>query len=147
MGKALAAGEIRSHHKVPDNLAEYESGMPDIPDHLSDSAKVHWEKVTQQMDEAGVLSVADADVLAMYCEEYVLWISEKQKLLEEGTIVDGARGGKVKNPRTTLVNSLRTNVITLQKQLGLTPQTRKKITTANPRPKKKAPNRFAALGF
>ena len=71
---------VRSHHKAPDDLAEFESGIPDAPEHLTKKAKAHWKKLVKELDEAGVLCVADADALAMYCEDYVLWVSEKQNL-------------------------------------------------------------------
>jgi len=141
---------VRSHHKAPDTEPDYEVCAPDDPEHLSTAAEKHWAVMAVELYEAGVMTTADVDALAIYCETYVPGGAEKKALQSEDTIMTGSKGAPIRNPRIALVNQLYRQLQQMMNHFGITPKTRNKVKSNKPKggaPTGKPQNRFAALGF
>lgn len=104
------AQKCRINHTEP----EMESGVPDPPDWLIPEARKEWDKVVQQLTQAGVLCLVDGSMLAVYAQLY-------------GRFVVAQRTGE---PVTAaMVTQLRV----LAGCFGLEPSSRTRLSTVKPK--------------
>lgn len=64
-----------------------EKGIPSVPAHLSDEAKVEWGRVANSLNNLGVLTMIDRAVLAAYCQAYADWVEAEEQLRRYGKVV------------------------------------------------------------
>ena len=131
-GSSLVAG--RAGEPTP------ASGIPDKPDELSDRAANVWDQVTSLIDGMGVLTIADGNSLARYCELYGRWVDVASFLANHGetyTIYEkyhrdyilDEHGRKVisqikRFPQTVVASDLANQLLRIEQQFGLTPSSR-----------------------
>jgi P27 family predicted phage terminase small subunit len=132
---------------------KFPKSIPDCPSWLrSGVAKKEWKKVTKLLSEAGILTIADGNSLAMYC--YI--ISEIDRLTEALSGEDAdiikiekmdSLGNKINetkiNPRTIRLENYIKELRYYSALFGLDPVDRGRIKAGSmPKPKGKDKERF-----
>jgi P27 family predicted phage terminase small subunit len=97
------------------------------PEGLSTKARNEWNRMVTLMDEADLLSNADVDALAMYCELSVTYWENMAQLRKEGYIRINTSGNPSANPREAMANRAMAAMRSIQSEFGLTPSSRTKI--------------------
>lgn len=144
---------ITGRQRGPVNPAEAmpPPGMPDVPEHLSDAAKVEWGRVCHDLYTAGLLSKADRAILGCYCQAYADWVEaetvlahfvKKAKELNDpgrGLMITTINGNVVQNPIVGVRNKARADVARYATDLGMTPSSRSRVTAKPPPDPKQNP--------
>lgn len=108
-----------------------ERSAPECPPQLSPDARAHWEEVIPILDSMGVLTTADSDVIAHYCESWAWYWRCIRTIQEEGETYQskslaGALTIKTR-PEVDQANQLAGIVARLRADLGLNPSARTRI--------------------
>jgi len=107
-------------------------GEPDRPDWLSPEAQAAWGQIVPVLMQMGVLTKADGNALARYCELWVEWRQCCQHTLEHGLTFplknkDGDVISQQVSPEATQRNKLSVELRRLEDAFGLTPAARARI--------------------
>lgn len=100
-----------------------------MPEDLSPAAKQAWARLAPILENAGLLTVADADALEMYCEAYARWKSANAMIAKFGPIVKGARSNfPVQSPYVTLSNQAWAQMKQILDSFGMNPVSRTRVS-------------------
>jgi len=113
-------------------------GRPEPPGDLSAAEKAVFGRTADLLQERGVLTKADGDILAAFARCSVTLAAERALLASEGTVIIQPRKNKhnleiflhVRNIRWQIVKDLEARHLSLLKCLGLVPSTRGKVPQA-----------------
>lgn len=59
---------------------EPKTGVPQCPSHLLVGARLEWKRVAPLLDEAGLLTLVDRAMLAVYCQSYARWVEAETRI-------------------------------------------------------------------
>jgi P27 family predicted phage terminase small subunit len=137
--KPTAIKQLRGVKPSRINLDEPKLDASDgaCPEWLVDEAQEVWHTVAPMLIEHGLLSVVEEEQLAVYCTAVALHRQAAREVERDGLIVNGAMGGKVKNPALTVLREAATTIRQFAAEFGLTPSARQSI---------KVPTKKAAPG-
>jgi P27 family predicted phage terminase small subunit len=76
----------------------------------------------------GVLTVAEADLLAVYAETYARWVEASVALRAQGLIVLSGNGTPMRNPLLIVVENCARTMARCMVELGMTPAARAKLS-------------------
>lgn len=99
-------------------------GEPVPPDHLDADALEVWTATLNQLRAMRLVTPADADALAAYCEAVVQRRRAYVILQKGGPLVKGQRGTMVRNPAAQAWRDAATTAHRLSLEFGLTPSAR-----------------------
>lgn len=113
-------------------------GVGPCPDHLDDVAREAWGRVAASVEETGLLTLADAETLALYCSTYSRWRSACEALAREGLTITSSLKVETEKRTTTrettkvhpllqVATESSRQMTTLLKQLGMTPASRSSL--------------------
>lgn len=122
-----------------------ERGIPSVPDHLSDDAKVEWDRVATALDRMGVLTQMDRAALAAYCQAYGDWVEAEGQLRKYGKVVkspvkttvrrvkgeevtETGGGYPIQSPFLAIRNRALETMHRFLIEFGMTPASRSRIT-------------------
>jgi P27 family predicted phage terminase small subunit len=120
----------------PQYVAKGESNVPgSLPrpaKFLSKDAKKKFRALVRQLADRRTVTAGDADLISLYCSLWERWHQSLAKILEEGSIRIytrlGADGTEVQvekeNLHIKLAQSCERQMVTILRQLGLTPRDR-----------------------
>ena len=94
-----------------------------------------WDTLVKVMGDTGVLTQADANLMAMYCEAYSDWRDAKDAIAGTGPIlIDDETGRAYRNPYCAILREAVAQMASLGASLGLDPaaRTRLKVTANKP---------------
>ena len=129
----LADGTFRaSRHDI--NGPKPPPGVPDRPDHLTPYAVDAWQWLVDVLGTTGVLTMADRNVMTLYCEAYADWRTAKELIEESGLILQDDEGRCYKNPARVVLNEAVAQMQSLGASLGLNPAARTNLKVIPPRP-------------
>ena len=120
---------------------------PKMPLHLSEAARAEWRRVMRILAPMGIVTEAEADLLAMYADAYAHWVEESRAiygprvdedgfplldddgmpLRPEGTIVFSGNGTPMRNPRLVIIEKNLHLMGKCMTELGLTPSARARL--------------------
>ena len=100
---------------------------PKMPAHLGEKAQKEWRRVVRELSAMKLLTSADADALALYCQTYQRWVDASEKIDEEGMVVKTDTGYPVMSPYITIVNQCIKTMQRLLTEFGMTPASRSRI--------------------
>lgn len=100
---------------------------PKMPNHLNAQARIEWTRVVKELAAMKLLTSADADALAMYCETYARWVDASKCLAEKGMVHITENGYPVLSPYVTIVNQFMRTMQRLLTEFGMTPASRSRI--------------------
>lgn len=108
--------------KVPP-ASEVKPPMP-----LYGPASREWVRITPHLHSLGLLTDLDLTMLAAYCESWGRYCDAQAEVSEHGILIEGYRGGLVKNPAAQLVRDAFSDMIRLALEFGMTPSSRGRMT-------------------
>lgn len=114
---------------------------PKMPAHLGEKAQREWKRVVRELSAMKLLTSADADALALYCQTYQRWVEASEKIDEEGMVVVTENGYPVMSPYITIVNQCIRTMQRMLTEFGMTPASRARIRV----PEKQADDEFDAF--
>ena len=94
-----------------------------MPDSLSAAARREWTRVVGLLANRNMLDALDESVLEQYAICHDRLRQAERDIAERGLLVPGDRG-EVKNPSCQLGRQYRDQLVTLARELGLTPNAR-----------------------
>jgi len=102
------------------------------PDWLDGDAKKVWAQVIPLLEEMGVMTSADSNALARYCQLFARWKRAEQFIQQYGETYPVKSGnGTVKCffqwPQVTIAQKLSITLTKLEHEFGLTPAVRMRI--------------------
>jgi P27 family predicted phage terminase small subunit len=87
-----------------------------------------WRRTVKQLRLMGILSEADLDVIAAYCNAVVAYERATQQVDQVGILVEGRRDGLVTNPAVRVQRDSAQLIRQLGSELGFTPSSRSRLT-------------------
>ena len=122
----------------PEKPSVYQGGRPKFPAHLSRVARQEMKRCVKILEERGTITPGDFATLAVYAEVYSRWIQCKREIGDELMITTQVtdNNGNLRtvtrlNPLLKIAQTCETRLLSLIKELGLTPGTREKVKQTN----------------
>ena len=128
----VLAGTLRADRFNPDEPQPL-AGIPVCPDWLCPAAKERWAELVRTIGDTGVLTQADGDVMAQYCQAWARWKAAEEKLNQFGVPV---LTEKTRAPYKTLYSIMsqeRAHMTQLASLMGLEPSGRSRLHGATER--------------
>lgn len=105
------------------------SGIPAMPSFMEadEIAASKWGEVTKQLDDMGVMTMVDQDLVAMYCVTWADFVRCYQDIRQRGRSCMSDSG---KESATVEAKDLQSNgnrLLKMQSELGLTPSARTRL--------------------
>jgi P27 family predicted phage terminase small subunit len=97
------------------------------PKHLPEYAKEFWCDVAPGLIRANLLTEADIKSFEVMALTYNTICQAEKCIDEEGLLIDGARGGQVKNPAISILNQARQQFRLQCQSFGLDPLSRERL--------------------
>lgn len=91
-----------------------------------------WGKVCPHLCEQKILTVTDLHNLEAFCNSYATWREAAEHLRLNGSVVEGATGGPIKNPAATVVNESLRQMLMFGANLGLDPASHGRLSGVKP---------------
>lgn len=117
----------RPRKKVESKSFALKPGAPPCPDHLSDEARQHWGELVAWLKEANILSGADSDMMACYCEEFATWKKANDDIKAKGLTFTGSNGWPAPNAHLAIRRAAVIQLNKIAEQLGLGPLSRQRL--------------------
>lgn len=73
-------------------------GMPDCPAWLLPEAKTEWIRLSEKLNQMGVLTEIDRSAFAAYCQSYARWKEAQEHINSEGATYETENGMQRPNP-------------------------------------------------
>ena len=110
-----------------------------IPKHLGKVAAAKWRQLLPLLDGIRLMTDADIEALARYCDTYEWWLATRAKLKAEGDTYPILNdGGEVKyiaqRPEVSIAHKLSTQLRQLEQDFGLNPSARASLKVEPEKP-------------
>lgn len=107
--------------------------VPAKPDYLDARASEKWDEMTALLDQMGILTTADGDLVALYCVTYSAYRTALENVNRTGQVLvtrqqDGKTVEVKRNPFSTEFHKYADKLMRLQLEMGLTPSARTRIS-------------------
>ena len=102
-------------------------GMPECPPHLSETARIEWDRIIGDLHAAGIVTSVDRAVLAAYCQAWGRWVEAEEKLSESATLFKTPSGYIQQSPWLTVANKQLELMSRFMNELGITPSSRARV--------------------
>jgi P27 family predicted phage terminase small subunit len=120
---------------LPKNEPKPRAGIPPCPAHLDERARIEWERITPELNAAGLLTTIDGAVLAAYCMAYARWMDAEAALarmkardeLNSALMIKTKNGNAIQNPLVGVANRAMLLVHRFAAEYGMTPAARARI--------------------
>jgi P27 family predicted phage terminase small subunit len=116
-------GSIQNEPKPP-------IGYPDAPEWLDDIALGEWNRLNPILDKMGVITMADRNAVAAYCQSYSMYVKAVEDVNRNGFTVEGHRGVSSKNPAVQVQRDSLDQMNRWGAKLGLSPVDRVRLSVA-----------------
>jgi P27 family predicted phage terminase small subunit len=118
------------------NAPEPTEGVPQKPTFMSEEAQGYWDALVPLLLDMGLLTMADGDSLALYCQSLARLAECERVINEEGlTYTQYAEDGSIRmiraRPEQRMAKELYTIVSRLGKEFGLSPSSRAHLNVAD----------------
>ena len=143
--KAIEGG--RGHRTKAEKSREARQPLPprdcpSPPSWLDAAAKRKWAKLADTLNEIGVLTTIDGDVLALYCQAYSDHERLTRLLRDTGETAKSPSGYMMPRPEVAMRNRARDDMRKFGAELGIGAASRTKIDT---KPKDAGPSALEAV--
>jgi P27 family predicted phage terminase small subunit len=110
-----------------------------MPPHLGDVATARWRQLLPMLQAVKVMTTADVEALARYCDTYEWWLATRQKLKQEGDTYPILNDkGEVKyiaqRPEVSIAHKLAVQLRQLEQDFGLNPSARTSLHVEEEKP-------------
>ncbi|AWW40796.1 phage terminase small subunit P27 family [Streptomyces cadmiisoli] len=106
------------------------AGFPDAPEWLDDIALREWERLMPILEKMGVITMADRNAVAAYCQSYSMYVKAVEDVNRNGFTVEGHRGVTSKNPAVQVQRDSLDQMNRWGAKLGLSPVDRVRLSVA-----------------
>lgn len=108
-----------------------------MPSHLGEVAANRWRELLPMLQSVRVMTRADVEALARYCDTYEWWLATRAKLRKEGDTYPILNdGGEVKyiaqRPEVAIAHKLAQQLRQLEQDFGLNPAARASLHVEKP---------------
>lgn len=118
-------------------------GAPTAPECLSEKASAKWLELIPILQAMRVLTVADGEALARYCQIWARNQEAEEFLATNSPITLGSQGSPIKHPYVAIASDTARLLSRLEQEFGLTPSARTALKTTGPeKPKEDGKGRF-----
>jgi P27 family predicted phage terminase small subunit len=129
-----ARGTLRVHR---DDEPQPPIGGVVMPGHLDEVAAARWRELLPMLQAVRVMTRADIEALARYCDTYEWWLATRAKLKKEGDTYPILNdGGEVKyiaqRPEVAIAHKLAQQLRQLEQDFGLNPSARASLHVEKP---------------
>ncbi|MEQ1747757.1 MAG: phage terminase small subunit P27 family, partial [Saprospiraceae bacterium] len=138
--KALGTSEPGRDRDRVENFIEPVDGLP-LPKNFSGALREKWEWVTARLKEHRVLTVADADIGRVYCENWAIYEEAVANVFENGATlwVHTAHGKKpMSNPSFRHMKEAEIVLRQIWAEFGFSPRARMGLKVQDKTPAKSA---------
>lgn len=109
-----------------------------MPGHLGEVAQAKWRELLPLLQAVKVMTDADVEALARYCDTYEWWLATRAKLRKEGDTYPILNdGGEIKyiaqRPEVSIAHKLATQLRQLEQDFGLNPSARTSLHVEKPK--------------
>ena len=110
-----------------------------MPQHLGEVAQAKWKELLPLLEAIRVMTDADIEALARYCDTYEWWLATRAILKKDGCTYPILNdGGEVKyiaqRPEVSIAHKLATQLRQLEQDFGLNPSARSSLSVATEKP-------------
>jgi P27 family predicted phage terminase small subunit len=106
---------------------QFERGVMRCPAGLDQRARTEWKRITRVLDAAGILTVADRAMLAVYCQAWSEWIDAEAHLANDGRVLEDKKGRSYPSPYLKVANDAYNRMRQAAIEFGLTPSSRSRL--------------------
>ncbi len=108
-----------------------------MPAHLGEIAAARWRELLPMLQAVRVMTQADIEALARYCDTYEWWLATRVKLKKDGDTYPILNdGGEVKyiaqRPEVSIAHKLAQQLRQLEQDFGLNPSARASLHVEKP---------------
>jgi P27 family predicted phage terminase small subunit len=129
----IAQGTFRKDRHAGDE-PQPQQGTPKAPRKLSEAARSAWKYYAPLLADCRVITLADRDTLACFCEAIARKRQAENEIAKTGVIVKSVAGGAIPNPWLKIARDAATEIRNFGSDLGLNPISRAKLRTPTARP-------------
>jgi len=104
-----------------------EAIVPPCPEWLKGNARREWTRVTKEMSDMNVMTMADRESVEQYCILYGQWRDMVRTVSRDGALVEGRGGDLVETAASKSSRALSAEILKYLVQFGLTPAARTRI--------------------
>ena len=109
------------------------SGIPRCPSWLSPQAKVVWRRMIPELCRMKILTFADGDALAAFCQTHARWRAAEEFLTKHGSVYPirddhGRMKCMAQFPQVAIARNLLLVLKAFYQEFGMTPSARSRIT-------------------
>jgi P27 family predicted phage terminase small subunit len=97
------------------------------PKHLSADAKQSWKETFKLLENTGVLSEQDTDLLCLYSETKSKWVHAMKQIKKNGYVVSAPSGFPVQSPWVQIANKSFDQLMKILPEFGFSPSARSRI--------------------
>lgn len=121
-----------------------------MPPHLGDRAIARWAELLPMLQATRVMTRADVEALARYCDTFEWWLAVREKLKKEGDTYPILNDkGDVKyiaqRPEVSIAHKLAQQLRQLESDFGLTPAARSSLKVESDVKAETALDKFRAI--
>ena len=130
----IARGTLRKRNKAEPKPP---AGNVKMPKHLGKVAAARWRELLPLLQGVRVMTDADVEALARYCDTYEWWLATRAILKEQGCTYPILNdGGEVKyiaqRPEVSIAHKLAQQLRQLEQDFGLNPSARTSLHVEPP---------------
>lgn len=126
-----------SNRPLNSNEPQPETGAT-CPTWLSDVATAEWERLAPVLLNCGILTKADQNTLAAYCEAFANYVRASEEIRDSSLTLEGKRIAPIINAQKVFADQL----VKFGTKLGLSPSDRSSIKVS---PQKQKESKWDAL--
>ena len=98
---------------------------------LLPEAKTEWIRLSEKLNQMGVLTEIDRSAFAAYCQSYARWKEAQEHINSEGATYETENGMQRPNPWVAICNTEQRLMMQAASEFGLTPSARSRIMAAS----------------
>ena len=95
--------------------------IPACPDHLDGVAREEWERITEELLEAGLIAKIYRGPLAAYCQAYGRWVEAELALRSSSLLVLTPNQYPMQSPFLSIANKAMEQMRIFATEFGMTP--------------------------
>ena len=118
--------------RAPAHEAAVDPASPECPEELSDEAEREWQRVSEELLAAGLLTRIDRAALAGYCQAWGTWIDAQASLRQYGVIIKSPNGYPMISPYVTVANKAFEQMRMMLQEFGMSPSSRTRVEAVPP---------------
>lgn len=122
----------REHRPMPKDEPLPDPTLPNPPDWLDPVGLARWNELAPELNEIGILTRIDGDVLAVYCASYAEMVKYTAYIKKHGSTFTTDSGYVQQVPQVGMLNKARENLRKFGSELAIGAASRTKVSVKTP---------------